>query len=75
MDALRQCVTGPDNQTHDFMRWIGLVGAVVLLGLQVYVVVVKGQAFDLQASGIGLGVLCTGVGAALGLKRETEPKP
>lgn len=75
MGVLRQLLTGSDNETHDFMRWIGFGGAIVMLGLQVYVVVVQGQAFDFQASGIGLGAMCGGVGAALGLKRDTEPKP
>jgi len=75
MSVLRQLLTGSDNETHDFMRWVGLGGATVLLGLQVYAVVVKGQVFDLQASGIGLGAMCGGLGAALGMKRDTEPKP
>jgi len=73
--VLRQLLTGADNETHDFMRWIGLGGALAALVLQVYVVVWRGQAFDLQAFGIGMGALCASVGAALGLKKETEPKP
>lgn len=70
----RMLLTGQDNETHDFMRWIGFGGALVALGLQVYVVVLKGQPFDLQAFGIGMGALCASVGAALGLKKDTEPK-
>lgn len=73
-DVFREMVTGADNTTHDFMRWIGLSGALTALCLQVYVVVWKGQAFDLQAFGIGMGALCASVGAALGLKKDTEPK-
>ena len=75
MSILTQLLTGADNATHDFMRWIGLGGAVVALGLQVFVVVFKAQPFDLQSFGIGMGALCASVGAALGLKKDTEPKP
>jgi hypothetical protein len=75
MSILTQLLTGADNQTHDFMRWIGLGGALTALALQTYVVVVKGQPFDLQAFGIGLGALCASVGAAMKLKETTEPKP
>jgi hypothetical protein len=74
-EILRQLLTGADNETHDFMRWIGLGGALTALGLQIYVVVWKSQPFDLQSFGIGMGALCASVGAALGFKRETEPKP
>lgn len=73
-DILRQLLTGADNSTHDFMRWLGLAGGITALALQVYVVVVKGATFDMQAFGIGLGALLAAVGAALGLKKETEPK-
>lgn len=75
MSIFRQLLTGADNQTHDFMRWVGLAGALTALGLQIYVVVWRGQPFDLQAFGIGMGALCASVGAALGLKKDTEPKP
>ena len=75
MSILTQLLTGQDNRTHDFMRWIGLGGALTALGLQIYVVVWKGQPFDLQAFGIGFGALCASVGAALRLKETTEPKP
>jgi hypothetical protein len=70
-----QLLTGADNVTHDFMRWIGLGGALTALCLQVYVVVLKGQPFDLLTFGTGFGALCASVGAALRLKETTEPKP
>lgn len=73
MSVLRQLLTGVDGSTHDFMRYIGLAGTIVALTLQVYVVVWRGQAFDLQTFGIGMGVLCASIGAALALKKDTEP--
>lgn len=75
MGMLHNMLTGADNETHDFMRLIGLAGAFTALGLQIYVVVYKGQPFDLSAFGIGMGALCASVGAALGFKKDTEPKP
>jgi hypothetical protein len=67
--------TGVDNETHDVVRVVGLVGALTALGLQIYVVTWKSQPFDFQAFGIGLGALLASVGAALGMKEKTEPKP
>lgn len=75
MSIITQLLTGADNQTHDVLRWVGLGGALTALGLQVYVVAWKGQPFDMQAFGIGLGALVASVGAALGMKKDTEPKP
>jgi hypothetical protein len=73
MKPLRDMLTGKDNETHDFMRWLGMLGGLTALGLQIYAVVSKGQPFDMQAFGIGLGALVAGVGAALGMKKDTEP--
>jgi len=73
IEILKQLVTGRDGVTHDFMRWLGMVSGLVALGLQIYAVVHKGQPFDMQAFGIGLGALFAALGAALGFKKETEP--
>lgn len=72
-NILRQLLTGVDGHTHDFMRYIGLGGALTAFGLQIYVVVFKNQPFDLQAFGIGMGALTASVGAAIALKKDTEP--
>lgn len=75
MNILTQMLTGADNQTHDVLRWVGLAGSLTALCLQIYVVVGKGQPFDIQSFGIGLGALVAAVGAALGMKHNTEPQP
>ncbi len=72
--VLNDMLTGLDNQTHDIARWLAAASFVVAMGLSVYVVVWKGQAFDLQQYGIGLSALFAGLGVALKLKESTEPQ-
>lgn len=69
---LRQLLTESDNVTHDLYRYLALVAILVGLGLQVHACGWKGQAFDMQTFGIGIGALFAGVGVALGLKKETK---
>lgn len=71
--VLRDLFTGRDGVTHDVVRWLAVLSIVVGLGLAVYVVVVKGQPFDLQSFGLGIGAVFLSVGGALKLKAETEP--
>ncbi len=67
---LMQMFTEADNFTQDLYRYLSCLAIVVALSLQVYVVVWKGQPFDMQQFGIGVGVLFVGMGAALRLKAE-----
>lgn len=69
-DILRQLLTESDNVTHDLYRYLAVVSIAVGLGLSIYSVI-KGQPFDMQTFGIGVGSLFAGVGVALGLKKET----
>ncbi|MEX3628323.1 MAG: hypothetical protein VB138_01455 [Burkholderia sp.] len=73
-DIIKQLLTGKDNQTHDFVRWLGVLAVLVALGLTVYVVVWRGQPFDLQRFGVGMGSVFAALGAALKLKETTEPQ-
>lgn len=72
-DILTQLLTGKDNVTHDVVRWLAVLSIVVGLGLAIYVVVVKGQPFDLQSFGLGIGAVFLSVGGALKLKEGSEP--
>jgi hypothetical protein len=75
MNCLRNLFTGIDNKTHDIVRVIGGlvgVGGPFLAGWDV---IVQHAHFDFQNYGIGCGALLAGVGAALGMKKDTEPKP
>jgi preprotein translocase subunit SecG len=72
-EVFRQLLTGRDNTTHDVVRWLAVLSILVALGLAIYVVVWRGQPFDLQSYGVGIGAVFLAVGGALNLKKDTEP--
>lgn len=67
---LKQCFTEPDNQTFCPIRIVAVVGIGEFLGLSI-AGYVQHATFDPQAFALGLGALLAGVGAALGLKKDT----
>lgn len=69
---LTQCLTGKDNETHDVIRWLVVVGVLAGIALQTYHTFTTGE-FDLQQFGIGMGSLLSGAGVALKLKENSEP--
>lgn len=69
-DVVRELMTEGDNLTHDLYRYLALASLVTGLCLSVYSVGWKGQAFDMQTFGLGVGSLFAGVGIALGLKKD-----
>ncbi len=73
MKFIKDLLTGKDNDTYDIGRVSGLMGLLSFLGLEIYQVLGKGIAFDMQTFGIAFGVIITALGAALKLKAETEP--
>ena len=70
---LIQVLTGIDNETFDIGRVLWALGALTFLGLAIYAVAIKGQAFDAMTYGAGLGTVLAAGGAALGMKATTEP--
>lgn len=72
-DAIRQLLTGKDNQTQDLARWLAVASFAVGLGLSIYDTVCRGHPFSLQEFGLGVGALFVGVGAAIKLKEGSEP--
>ena len=65
---LRDIFTETDGVTYDVVRWLAVLSIFVGLGLSIFSVVIKGQAFSLQDFGIGIGAVFLSVGAALKLK-------
>lgn len=70
---LNDILTGKDGVTHDMGRWMGVLSFLSGLGLEVYVIVVKGQPFDFTQFGLGIAAMAAGIGALLKLKEGTEP--
>ena len=66
---VRDVFTESDNTTHDLYRYLSLFAIIAGIGCQLYAIY-KGQKFDMQEFGIGMGALLAGVGVALGLKKE-----
>lgn len=71
---LQNISTGQDNETHDVARVLAIVAFLNALGLTIFDVVYRNVHFDIQAFGTGIGVLFAGLGAALFLKKDSEPK-
>ena len=72
-NIFKNMLTESDNVTHDLARYLALISVLVGLGLSIYAVGWKGQQFDLQSFGVGMGAMFTGLGVALKLKPETPP--
>jgi len=68
-DVVTQLLTESDNITHDLYKYLAVASVVSGLAFQL-IAIIKGQPFDMQQFGIGIGALLAGVGVALGLKRN-----
>lgn len=72
LDWLRHCLTERDNATFDVGRILAVLAILEFLGLTAYVVVWQGKAWDMQAFGIAVAAVFTGLGAYITLKREEK---
>ena len=72
MHLFRQMVTGKDNCTHDLARWSWLVTTLATIMGSVWNAVQTG-AVDLLQFSQAIGILCSSHGAALLMKKDTEP--
>lgn len=70
---LMDSLTTKDGQSFDLGRIIWAQGAMLFFGLTIYNVVFLHVPFDYIAFGSGFGVISAGSGAALMLKKSTEP--
>jgi hypothetical protein len=73
MSVLNNLLTGKDNETHDIGRWLCIIYSAVGIGLVLYTVIGRGEAFSLEQFGIGTAAIAGGFGAFLKLKESTEP--
>jgi hypothetical protein len=72
-ELLKHSFTGKDNQTFDIGRILWALGCLSFLGCAFYALY-RGQTWDAVAFGTGFGALLAGGGAAIGLKKATEPE-
>lgn len=71
-NLLSHLLTEVDNHTYDLVKILALVSVLVGLGLMTYAVIKQNQPFSFQDFGTGVGLLFTGVGVALSLKKESK---
>lgn len=69
---LTHLFTETDNTTFDLTRILAFISIIVGLSMVVYSVVKNSQPFIFQDFGIGVGALFTGLGVALGFKKESS---
>ena len=68
MQFIRQLLTESDNATGDLARVMAALSGMTFLGLSIWAYGWRGQPFDPQAFGIGLGSMLAAFGAAVMLK-------
>lgn len=67
----RHAFTESNNETYDVVRILSGIVVLDCLVLASWSVIAQHHPFDVQAFGIGIGALFTGLGAALKLKPES----
>jgi hypothetical protein len=70
-DFLNQLLTGKDNQTQDIARWswlISLAAVIVLAGYEV-----TNSTVSIRELAEAFGIIAGAHGAAVMLKKDTEP--
>lgn len=71
---LKDWSTGVDGITHDPARFLLLGGSLSIIAAQFYAIF-KGQRFDPQLFGTGLGGFILAVCGGIWAKRDSEPAP
>lgn len=69
--VINDWLTEIDNSTFDVTKALAVLSVLTGVGLAIFSVVYKGQAFDYQDYGLGTAALFAGVGIALGMKKDT----
>jgi len=69
---LKHLVTGKDNTTHDIARWSWLVTTLVVITGAIYDAYI-GNMFNIKDFAQSIGVIAGAHGAAVLMKKDTEP--
>ena len=72
-ELLKQLLTGADNQTHDVARWSWLSTTVATIAGAAWNAVHAGT-IDLMAFAQAVGIISGAHGAAVMMKKDSEPK-
>lgn len=72
--VIKDWLTEVDNSTFDVTKALAVVSVLTGLGLAITAVVLKNQTFDFQSFGVGVAALFTGIGVALGMKKDSDVK-
>lgn len=68
MKFLRDWLTGPNNDNYELWRAMSLVAFLIGMGLTIYAVGWRGDAFELEDFAWGVGVLLFGASGGTALK-------
>lgn len=70
---IQKLFSGKDNLTPDLGRVLWALGVLTFIGISI-ASIFKGQPWEPEQYGIGLGAVLAGGGAGIGFKKETEPE-
>lgn len=70
--VLKHCTTERDNQTFDLGRLLAALAVLVAIGLTIYTVAWRGDRWDMQSYGVGLGAVFLAVGGYISMKKEKD---
>jgi hypothetical protein len=74
MELLKQLVTGKDNQTHDLGRWSWIITTLATIAGAAWNAIHVGT-LDLMSFAQAIGIIAGSHGAAVMMKKDTEPQP
>ena len=74
VDFLKHLVTGKDNETHDIGRWYWVTTTVATIAGAAWNAFHNG-AMDLMGFAQAIGIISGAHGAAVMMKKDTEPDP
>jgi hypothetical protein len=71
----KDCFTGKDNKTYDFIRVIGFIVIIFYLFLAFCDIFITRNQLDFISFAMGFGTIITTLATSLWVKKSTEPEP